>query len=137
MAVISTNAAQNEASIITNDDREITRVQCNVNKPGTLSAGFSIQDGGADAGDEEDVTCSETPEGVKICVKDDLPEPLSLDLTEEEIEDGAFERETNFEVDHVASFVLALQPEWWLPLQDDEQALVDLTNEICRLVETV
>ena len=129
------------ATIITAVNQEVSRIQCNVNKPKGLTAGFNIDSS------DVNVTCSESDEGVSICIKDGLTdfltrsesevvsEVLPEDMTTEEIEEGALERESNFEVDHVASFVLQLQPEFWLPLQDDEEAFQDLTDEICGLVD--
>ena len=42
-----------------------------------------------------------------------------------------------YDVNHTASFLIPLQPEWWLPIQDDPVAFDVLEAEVCLYVLTV
>jgi len=60
--------------------------------------------------------------------------PSGGDFTQEELDDGALTAVALYDVDHSASFLVPLQPEWWLPLQDDPEAFETLQTEICEFV---
>jgi len=40
-----------------------------------------------------------------------------------------------YDMNHTASFLVPLQPEWWLPLMDDSEAFETLQTEICDTLQ--
>ena len=62
--------------------------------------------------------------------------PYENKLSEEEIANGALgvNAVALYDVDHTASFLVPLQPEWWLPIMDDQEAFNTLQDEICQFV---
>ena len=58
-------------------------------------------------------------------------------LTEEELVDlDALNNIAVYELQNEASFVVALESEWWAPLQQNKTAFEVLENEICTAVTT-
>ena len=70
-------------------------IRCNVLKPNTLTAGFSINT------EDAEITCEETDEGVEICVRSEEK------LSQEDIDDGILARVKNSSVEVV--FLLFVQ----------------------------